>query len=188
MFSILSEVQNLLPITCRNRHCPKCQASAAHRWLEARQEDLLRVEYFHMVFTIPSEINELAYQNKSVVYDILFKAVAKTLTTIAGDQKHLGARIGATLVLHTWGSAMPHHPHIHCVIPGGGLSVDDEQWVSCKPGFFLSVRVLSRLFRRLFLEMLVKAYQDNKLHFYNELKTIEKEHHFGHYLPLFLKN
>ena len=152
--------------SCRNRHCPKCQASAAHRWLEARQADLLPVEYYHVVFTLPEKIRDLAYQNKSVIYSILFTSVAQTLLTIAGDPKHLGAKIGATLVLHTWGSAMIHHPHIHGIVPGGGLSVDGEQWISCKPGFFLPVRVLSRLFRRLFLEQLVDAYQRDKLQFF----------------------
>ena len=168
--------------SCRNRHCPKCQASAAQRWLVARQDDLLPVDYYHMVFTLPSEVNDLAYQNKSVVYDILFKAVSKTLTIIARDKKHLGAKLGATLVLHTWGSAMTHHPHIHGIIPGGGLSADGQQWIACKPGFFLSVRVLSRLFRRLFLELLMKAHQNNQLHFYQQLKSIEGEQTFSQWL------
>ena len=158
--------------SCRNRHCPKCQASAAHRWLEARQADLLPVEYYHVVFTLPEKIRDLAYQNKSVIYSILFTSVAQTLLTIAGDPKHLGAKIGATLVLHTWGSAMIHHPHIHGIVPGGGLSVDGEQWISCKPGFFLPVRVLSRLFRRLFLEQLVDAYQRDKLQFFGQLQGL----------------
>ena len=158
--------------SCRNRHCPKCQASAAHRWLEARQADLLPVEYYHVVFTLPEKIRDLAYQNKSVIYSILFTSVAQTLHTIAGDLKHLGAKIGATLVLHTWGSAMIHHPHIHGIVPGGGLSVDGEQWISCKSGFFLPVRVLSRLFRRLFLEQLVDAYQRDKLQFFGQLQGL----------------
>jgi len=173
--------------SCRNRHCPKCQASVAHRWLEARKEDLLPVDYYHVVFTLPSEINDLAYQNKSVIYNILFKAVAKTLTTIAGDQKYLGARVGATLVLHTWGSAMTHHPHIHCVVPGGGLSTDGKHWITCRPGFFLPVRVLSRLFRRLFLELLIKAYQTNQLHFYSKMKKVEYLPQFTHWLECFKK-
>ena len=168
--------------SCGNRHCPKCQASAAQRWLEARQDDLLPVEYFHVVFTIPSQVNELAYQNKSVVYDILFKAASKTLMMIAGDKKHLGAKLGATLVLHTWGSAMTHHPHIHGIVPGGGLSADGQQWIACKPGFFLPVRVLSRLFRRLFLELLMKAYQDKQLYFYHKLKPMEGYHAFSQWL------
>ena len=151
--------------SCRNRHCPKCQGSAARRWLDARQTDLLPVEYYHLVFTLPAPISYLAYRNKSVIYTILFKTAAKTLQTIAADPKHLGARIGFTLVLHTWGSAMTHHPHVHGIVPGGGLSMDAKHWVSCKPGFFLSVRVLSRLFRRLFLEKLQQAYQAGKLEF-----------------------
>jgi len=138
--------------SCRNRHCPKCQASAARRWLEARQVDLLPVDYYHLVFTLPAPISTIAYYNKIVIYTILFKAAAETLQKIGADPKHLGARVGITLVLHTWGSAMTHHPHVHGIVPGGGLSVDGERWISCRPGFFLSVRVLSRLFRRLFLE------------------------------------
>jgi len=174
--------------SCRNRHCPKCQASAAQRWLKARQDDLLPVEYYHVVFTIPSELNDLAYQNKAVVYNLLFKAVSKTLMLIGGDKKHLGAKLGATLVLHTWGSAMTHHPHIHGIVPGGGLSADGQQWIACKAGFFLPVRVLSRLFRRLFLELLMKAYQDNQLHFYYKLKPIENRQGFSQWLnPLYQK-
>lgn len=122
--------------SCRNRHCPKCQGSTAHRWLEARQADLLPVDYYHLVFTLPAPISDLAYTNKSVIYTILFKAAAKTLQTIAADPKHLGARLGITLVLHTWGSAMPHHPHVHGILPGGGLSTNGQRWVSCRPGFF----------------------------------------------------
>jgi hypothetical protein len=149
--------------SCRNRHCPKCQASAAHRWLEARQANLLPVDYYHLVFTLPSQISDIAYYNKSVVYGILFRAAAQTLRMIAADPKHLGARIGVTLVLHTWGSAMTHHPHVHGIVPGGGLSADGEHWIACRPGFFLPVRVLSRLFRRLFLEQLGDAYYAGKL-------------------------
>jgi len=152
--------------SCRNRHCPKCQGSAAHRWLEARQADLLPVEYYHLVFTLPAPISDLAYSNKSVIYAILFKAAAETLQTIAADPRHLGARVGLTLVLHTWGSAMTHHPHVHGIVPGGGLSIDGERWIHCRPGFFLPVRVLSRLFRRLFLERLVEAYQAGELKFF----------------------
>ena len=144
--------------SCRNRHCPKCQASAARRWLEAREADLLPVEYYHVVFTLPAPIAELAYQNKAVIYGLLFDVAAETLLTIAADPKHLGAQIGATLVLHTWGSALTHHPHVHGIVPGGGLSPDGERWVACRPGFFLPVRVLSRLFRRRFLEELAKAH------------------------------
>ena len=152
--------------SCRNRNCPKCQASAAHRWLEARQTELLPVEYFHVVFTLPAPISDIAYQNKAVIYNILFKAASQTLHTIAADPKHLGARLGLTAVLHTWGSAMTHHPHLHCIVPGGGLSADKRHWVSCRHGFFLPVRVLSRLFRRLFLEQLCDAHRDGKLSFY----------------------
>ena len=140
--------------SCRNRHCPKCQAGAARRWLQARQADLLPVEYYHVVFTLPAPIADIAYQNKAVIYGLLFDVAAEVLLTIAGDPKHLGASIGATLVLHTWGSALTHHPHVHGIVPGGGLSPNGERWVACKPGFFLSVRVLSRLFRRRFLEEL----------------------------------
>ena len=149
--------------SCRNRHCPKCQGRAARRWLEARQADLLPVEYYHLVFTLPAPISDLAYSNKAVLYSLLFKSAAETLQTIAADPKHLGARLGVTLVLHTWGSAMTHHPHVHGIVPGGGLSLDGQRWVACKPGFFLPVRVLSRLFRRLFLEKLWNAHQTGKL-------------------------
>jgi len=154
--------------SCRNRHCPKCQGTAARRWLEARQADLLPVEYYHLVFTLPAPISDIAYYNKAVIYHILFKAAAETLRTIAGDPKHLGARIGATLVLHTWGSAMTHHPHVHGIVPGGGFSADGQQWIACKPGFFLPVRVLSRLFRRLFLDQLKKAHLVGDLRFFGD--------------------
>lgn len=161
--------------SCRNRHCPKCQASAAKRWLAARQTELLPVDYYHVVFTLPQPISELAYYNKSVMYCLLLKAAAKTLLTIGGDTRHLGARLGVTFVLHTWGSAMTHHPHVHGIIPGGGLSFDGERWVSCKAGFFLPVRVLSRLFRRLYLEGLREAYEQNKLLFFGDCLPIEEE-------------
>ena len=154
--------------SCRNRHCPKCQSTAAKRWLDARQADLLPVEYYHVVFTLPAPIANLAYQNKAVIYGILFDVAAEVLQTIAADPKHLGARIGATLVLHTWGSALTHHPHVHAVVPGGGLSPDGKAWVACRPGFFLSVRVLSRLFRRRFLEEVQQAHQDGRLKFFGE--------------------
>ena len=153
--------------SCRNRHCPKCQGSAARRWLEARQADLLPVEYYHVVFTLPAEISRIAYYNKAVIYGLLFEVAAETLRTIAADPKHLGARIGATLVLHTWGSSMTHHPHVHGVVPGGGLSLDGERWVACRPGFFLPVRVLSRLFRRRFLEELGHAHHAGQLQFFD---------------------
>jgi len=168
--------------SCRNRHCPKCQASAARRWLEARQAELLPVDYYHLVFTLPAPISDIAYYNKSLVYGILFKAAAETLLTIAADPKHLGARIGVTLVLHTWGSAMTHHPHVHGIVPGGGLSGEGERWVACKPGFFLPVRVLSRLFRRLFLEKLRDAHHAGKLQFFGEHQALAEETTFTDWL------
>lgn len=154
--------------SCRNRHCPKCQARNAQRWLEARQAELLPVEYYHVVFTLPSPISDLAYQNKAILYHLLFKAAAQTLLTIGRDPKHLGAHLGVTMVLHTWGSALTHHPHVHCIVPGGGFSVDGQQWVACKPGFFLPVRVLSRLFRRLFLDKLQETYHAGVLNFFGQ--------------------
>jgi hypothetical protein len=168
--------------SCRNRHCPKCQSTAAQRWLEARQQDLLPVEYYHLVFTLPAPISDIAYYNKAVVYRILFQAAAQTLRLIAGDPRHLGARIGATLVLHTWGSAMTHHPHVHGIVPGGGFSIDGRQWIACKPGFFLPVRVLSRLFRRLFLEALSKAHKAGELHFFSDHSDLADSRTFAHWL------
>jgi hypothetical protein len=138
--------------SCRNRHCPKCQAGAAKAWLAAREAELLPVGYFHVVFTVPAPIADIAYQNKRAVYDLLMRASAETTLTIAADPRHLGTRIGITSVLHTWGSAMTHHPHVHMIVPGGGLSADGLEWIACRPNFFLPVRVLSRLFRRLFLD------------------------------------
>jgi hypothetical protein len=158
--------------SCRNRHCPKCQSLAQARWLEQRQADLLPVPYFHVVFSVPKQIAALAYQNKSVVYGILFRAVAETLRRIAADPKHLGAQIGFLAVLHTWGQTLEHHPHIHCVVPGGGLAPDGERWISCRPGFFLPVRVLSRLFRRLFLQHLDHAFQTGRLRFFSALEAL----------------
>ena len=155
--------------SCRNRHCPKCQGAAARRWLEARQAELLPLAYYHVVFTLPAQIGDIAFQNKAVVYDILFKAASQTLLTIAADPKHLGARLGLTAVLHTWGSALTHHPHVHCIVPGGGLSLDGQRWISCRPRFFLPVRVLSRLFRRLFLEKLAAAHAEQRLAFFGQL-------------------
>jgi hypothetical protein len=155
--------------SCRNRHCPKCQGAAAQRWLEARQAELLPLAYYHVVFTLPAQIGDIAFHNKAVVYDILFKAASETLLTIAADPKHLGARIGLTAVLHTWGSALTHHPHVHCIVPGGGLSPDGQSWVSCRPRFFLPVRVLSRLFRRLFLDRLAEAHAEQRLVFFGDL-------------------
>ena len=149
--------------SCRNRHCPKCQGAAAKDWLAAREADLLPVPYYHVVFTLPGPIADIAYQNKAVIYDLLFKTSAETLITIAADPKHLGARVGITSVLHTWGSAMTHHPHVHMIVPGGGISLDGERWVASRPGFFLPVRVLSRLFRRLFLEKLIAAHKAGHL-------------------------
>jgi hypothetical protein len=145
--------------SCRNRHCPKCQGAAAREWLAAREAELLPVPYYHVVSTLPAPIADIAYQNKAVVYDLLFKASAETLLTIAADPKHLGARIGITSVLHTWGSALTHHPHVHMIVPGGGISPDGARWISCRPGFLLPVRVLSRLFRRLFLQRLAAAHK-----------------------------
>ncbi len=158
--------------SCRNRHCPKCQGAAAREWLAARQAELLEVPYYHVVFTVPAAIADIAYHNKSVIYGILFRAATETLITIAADPKHLGARIGLTAVLHTWGSALTHHPHIHCIVPGGGIALDGERWVSCRPGFFLPVRVLSRLFRRLFLDKLVAAHDAGHLNFFHDLAPL----------------
>ena len=168
--------------SCRNRHCPKCQASAARRWLEARQADLLPVEYYHVVFTLPAPIAAIAYYNKAVIYDLLFDVAAQTLRTIAADPKHLGAQIGATLVLHTWGSSLTHHPHVHGIVAGGGLSPDGEHWVACKPGFFLSVRVLSRLFRHRFLEELTKAHCSGQLQFFAEYAALADASAFTEWL------
>jgi hypothetical protein len=154
--------------SCRNRHCPKCQSSAAKRWLDARQADLLPVEYYHVVFTLPAPIADIAYQNKAAMYGLLFDIAAETLLRIAADPRHLGARIGATLVLHTWGSALTHHPHVHGIVPGGGLAPDGKNWIACRPGFFLPVRVLSRLFRRRFLEELQRLHDGGKLKFFGE--------------------
>lgn len=155
--------------SCRNRHCPKCQSLARARWLDARLADLLPVQYFHVVFTLPEQLASLALQNKRVVYNILFSAAAQTLRTIAADPKHLGAEIGFLAVLHTWGQTLRHHPHLHCVVPGGGLSLDGSRWLACRKGFFLSVNVLARLFRRLFLEALARAYEQDKLTFHGTI-------------------
>jgi Putative transposase/Transposase zinc-binding domain len=168
--------------SCRNRHCPKCQGSAALRWLADRQADLLPVQYFHVVFTLPAPIAAIGYYNKEVVYGLLFDLAAQTLRIIAADPKHLGARIGATMVLHTWGSALTHHPHVHGIVPGGGLAVDADRWVGCKPGFFLPVRVLSRLFRRLFLEALAQAHRDGQLQFFGEYADLADAAVFAQWL------
>jgi hypothetical protein len=153
--------------SCRNRHCPKCQGAAAREWLAAREADLLPVAYFHVVFTLPAAIGDIAYQNKAVIYDILFTASAETMVTIAADPKHLGARIGITSVLHTWGSALTHHPHVHMIVPGGGIAADPLRWVPCRPDFLLHVKVLARLFRGKFLAMLIDAHSGGRLKFFN---------------------
>jgi hypothetical protein len=175
--------------SCRNRHCPKCQGAAARDWLAAREADLLPVGYFHLVFTLPAEIAPIAYQNKAVVYDLLLRTAAETLLTIAADPKHLGARIGATAVLHSWGSAMTHHPHVHMIVPGGGVSLDGMHWVRCKPSFLLPVRVLSRLFRRLFLARLADAHAERHLAFFGETEGLRRRNAFvAHLAPLRTKN
>ena len=168
--------------SCRNRHCPKCQGAAAKEWLAEREAELLPVPYYHVVFTLPAAISDIAYQNKAVIYDILFKASAETLITIAADPKHLGARVGITSVLHTWGSALTHHPHVHMIVPGGGISLDGSRWVSCRPGFFLPVRVLSRLFRRLFLERLIAAHAAGRLQFFGNHAPLADAQAFAAYL------
>ncbi|MDQ2084787.1 IS91 family transposase [Xanthobacteraceae bacterium Astr-EGSB] len=166
--------------SCRNRHCPKCQGAAAREWLAERQADLLPVPYFHVVFTLPAPIADIAYQNKSVIYDLLFKAAAETTLTIAADPRHLGATIGITAVLHTWGSAMTHHPHLHMIVPGGGISPDGSRWIACRPNFFLSVRVLSRLFRRLFLDKLRAAHKT--LTFFGDHAALADKNAFAAFL------
>jgi hypothetical protein len=177
--------QHIAYNSCRNRHCPKCQGIAARDWMLARMEDLLPVGYFHVVFTLPAQIADIACQNKAAVYDLLFKASAQTLLTIAADPKHLGAKIGMTSVLHTWGSAMTHHPHVHVIVPGGGVSRDGQRWITCRPGFFLPVKILSRLFRRLFLEGLVKLHKAGKLAFFGNLSGLGDPDAFvAHLAPL----
>jgi hypothetical protein len=168
--------------SCRDRHCPKCQSLARAQWLDDRRAELLASQYFHVVFTLPKEIAAIAYQNKAPVYGILFRAAAETLQTIAADPKHLGAEIGFFAVLHTWGQNLLHHPHLHCVVAGGGLSPDGTRWISCRPGFFLPVRVLSHLFRRLFLEYLQKAFDAGKLQFFSTLEPLRERRAFLRYL------
>ena len=168
--------------SCRNRHCPKCQGPARAAWLAERQAELLPVPYFHVVFTLPPAAAEIAFQNKATVYAILFKAAAETLNTIAADPRHLGAEIGFVAVLHTWGQNLHHHPHVHCLVPGGGLSVDGARWISCRPGFFMPVRVLSRLFRRLFLEKLRAAFEVGTLAFFGTLARLADPSVFTRYL------
>jgi hypothetical protein len=168
--------------SCRNRHCPKCQSLAKAEWLEARMAELLPTQYYHVVFTIPKELASIAFQNKKLVYTILFGSAAETLRTIAADPKHLGAQIGFLAVLHTWNQVLLHHPHLHCVIPGGGLSSDRKQWFSCRPGFFLPVRVLSRLFRKRFLYYLKRAFDQGKLQLFSELKPLANAKAFDRFL------
>ena len=168
--------------SCRSRSCPKCQSLARAQWVEDRKAELLNTQYFHVVFTLPEKIAAIAYQNKAPVYDILFRAAAQTLRTIAADPAHLGAEIGITAVLHSWGSTMTFHPHLHCVVTGGGLSPDGTRWITCRPRFFLPVRVLSRLFRRLFLEDLDKAFQAGRLAFFSSLQVLHERAAFLRYL------
>ncbi|HVH73074.1 MAG TPA: IS91 family transposase [Candidatus Dormibacteraeota bacterium] len=174
--------------SCRDRHCPKCQSLARAQWIEDRQAELLDTEYFHVVFTVPEEIAAIGLQNKEVVYDILFRATSQTLRTIAADPKHLGAEIGFFAVLHSWGQNLMFHPHLHCVVPGGGISPDGKCWIPCRPGFFLPVRLLSRLFRRLFLELLEKAFEDGQLKFFSSLQQLQDRRAFLRYLAPLRKN
>jgi len=168
--------------SCRNRHCPKCQGAAAREWLAEREAELLPVPYFHVVFSLPAQIADIAYHNKAAIYDILFKASAETMITIAADPKHLGARIGVLSVLHTWGSALTHHPHVHMIVPGGGISLDGARWVACRPNFLLYVGVLSRLFRRLVLERLASAHQAGQLQFFGKHAALTNAQAFAAYL------
>ena len=168
--------------SCRNRHCPKCQASAAERWLKATTADVLPVPYFHVVITLPEALRSIAYQSKAPVYDLLFKTASKTLLRIAADQKHLGAEVGLTAVLHTWGSSLTHHPHLHCIVTGGGLSEDGQRRIRSRPNFFAPVKVLSRLFRRYFLEALLKAHDQDRLHFFGRLEPLNDSAKFAEYL------
>jgi len=171
--------------SCRNRHCPKCQGAAAREWLAAREADLLPVGYFHVVFTVPAEVANIAFHNKAVVYDLLFRAASETMLTIAADPKHLGARIGVTAVLHTWGSAMTHHPHIHMIVPGGGISLDGERWIASRPAFLLPVRVLSKLFRRLFLAGLIERHAAGRLHFFgDQIRLSDRRTFLRHLAPV----
>ena len=168
--------------SCRNRHCPKCQGAAAREWLEEREAELLPVPYFHVVYTLPGTIADIAYQNKAVIYDLLFKASAETTLKIAATPRHLGARIGFMSVLHTWGSPLTHHPHVHMVVPGGGLSPDGSKWIACRPRYFLTVEVLSALFRRLFLEMLAAAHDAGQLQFFGDHARLADKATFAAYL------
>ena len=168
--------------SCRDRHCPKCQSLARAEWVEKRMAEVLPTHYFHVVFSVPEQIASIAYQNKKVVYDILFRATAETLSTIAADPKHLRAKIGFFAVLHSWGQTLVYHPHLHCVVPGGGISLDGTQWISCRPNFFLPVRVLSRLFRRLFLIYLEQAFDSGQLHFFTSLEALRDRQAFQRHL------
>jgi hypothetical protein len=168
--------------SCRNRHCPKCQGAAAREWMAAREAELLPVPYFHVVFTLPSAIGDIAYQNKAVIYDMLFRASAETMQTIAADPQHLGARIAITAVLHTWGSAMTHHPHVHMIVPGGGIALDGSRWIARRPQFFLPVRVLAKLFRRLMIEKLLAAHAAGQLMFYGAHAALGDAKAFAAYL------
>ncbi|WP_299847959.1 IS91 family transposase [uncultured Paracoccus sp.] len=180
--------QHIAYNSCKNRHCPKCQGPAARDWMAARAEDLLPVEYFHVVFTLPAEIAQVAFWNKKAVYDLLFRASAETVMNIAADPKRMGARVGMTSVLHSWGSALTHHPHIHMIVPGGGLSPDGARWVACRPGFFLHVRVLSRLFRRLFLDGLMHLHRAGQLAFFGDLAELASADTFTAWLAPFRKS
>jgi hypothetical protein len=171
-----------LTISCRNRHCPKCQGTAAKEWLAEREAELLPVPYFHVVFSLPARIADIAYQNKPTIYDLLFKASSETMLTIAADRKHLGARIGILSVLHTWGSALNHHPHVHMIVPGGGFSLDGKRWVSCRPGYLFPVEVLSCLFRRLLLEKLAAAHAAGELQFFGKHAKLADRKAFAAYL------
>jgi hypothetical protein len=173
--------------SCRNRHCPKCQSLARAQWLDARKAELLPVEYFHVVFTLPEPLARIAFYNQKTVYDILFRVTSETLLTIARDPRHLGAEIGFFAVLHTWGQNLHFHPHLHCVIPGGGLSPDQTRWVACRPGFFVPVKVLSKLFRRLFLEALEMAFDENQLQFVGEIESLRNHQSFLDYLAPWAK-
>ena len=168
--------------SCRNRHCPKCQGATARTWLAEREADLLPVGYFHVVFTLPTEVADIAFHNKTLVYDLLFKAASETMLTIAADPKHLGARIGITAVLHTWGSAMTHHPHVHMIVPGGGIAPDGSRWISSRPAFLLPVRVLGKLFRRLFLTRLVALHDARLLTFFGSMAQLSDRRAFLRHL------
>lgn len=173
--------------SCRNRHCPKCQAATKARWLEKRLDELLPVEYFHVVFTVPESVSRLGLQNKRLLYDLLFQTTAKTMRTIAADPKHLGAEVGFMAVLHSWGQTLCFHPHLHCIVPGGGFNSDGKRWIACRPGFFLPVRVLSRYFRRVFLEALRQAHRKDKLVLKGPLRELRDFDSFQQWIQALLK-